>query len=127
MFLEGSGTNGVSRCDGESKVEKTTPPPLPSKRGAIRQMRKEREVTARLSPSRLQAFVEHAHKGNVRTTLRVRSPADSRKESWAEVTAKHHRAHARIIREIANAVNAGRVASKPEARRMRDELLHSTR
>ena len=68
---------------------------LPSKRGEIRKRLREVQNEERCSQTGgLCAYIEHAYRGCIRTTLRVRQSGEEKKHLWCEVRLNQHERHA---------------------------------
>ena len=101
-------------------------PPLPARRGEIKAKCAQAAGSESSIPQGaavVRAFVEQAHKGNIRSAERVRTPDNPSKVSWAEVTLKQSADYQGIIRKIADAINMGHVKTKDEATRMKEALI----
>ena len=102
-----------------------TLPPLPAGRGAIRNTCKEsgsNSVGNEEEPMGVRAYVEQAHKGNIRSTLRVLLPESTKQVSWCEITQKIHNQHTAIIKRVAEKVNDGSLTSQAAAVRLKEKL-----
>ena len=99
-----------------------TPAP-PARRGAIKAACLEEDSHVIKPETAHVAYVEQAHKGRVRSTLRVRSAGEQKKVMWVEVTAKESKKHFGIMTQIKDAINSSKISTRDEAVDMRNRLL----
>lgn len=102
-------------------------PPLPAARGAFHHACDSHEQTSTSASGThmIVPYIERAHSGVTRTTLRVRCPDDPVKRLWAEARTKDYHNHNDIIRQVADEVRQGMIRSKQEAQQLMKKIARA--